>query len=130
MDNLGFEVQQENGVYTLENPRLKSLLPRDLESLMNKMSKTKNPFDNHSIDRDLESLSYLSRVINGKDPVVRKTFEYGKQLEKYEKIIESRFYSRSSFFRDIDMGAVETKAWDMSYNKLKKIAKEAYGITD
>ena len=130
MFTLGFDVQQEGGAYTLEKPLLKHLLPRDLESLINKMSKTKNPFDTSSEYRDLGNITYLAGRIGKKDPVVIKTFEYGNQLEKYEKIIDTHRHSASIFFGNIATMAVETKAWDMSYNKLKKLAKGAYGITD
>lgn len=129
--NLGFEVEKnDDGVYAITNEALKPFLPKDLERLIARMNRAKNSFSDYYRKGELDRLTAVAKISNQKDPVTIKTLEYPKEREKYDAYIANSYSSSKSFFRGINIVAVNTRAWDISYNRMVKLAKEVYEITD
>ena len=131
LSKLGFDVEKnDKGMYDLTDERLRIFLPKDLERLIAKMNKAKNSFDDYYRKGELDRIRAVARLSGQKDPVTLKFIEYPKQQEKYDAYLANNYGTSKTFFRSISVNAANTKAWDMSYNKLVKLAKEAYEITD
>jgi len=129
LKKLGFPLTylKESGKWVFDSVRNEKdflkYLPKDLNRLINKLYKTDSILLKSWSDvSDFKNISRYCGIIHGEEYKM-KHIKLGKIEEKYSLLeITSVGWARSNELSKARL----VKAWDMSYNKLKKLDEQAY----